>query len=222
MQLCDCTVFFTACLVFTVSSFLFSLPHLSWSFCLSGFLHFCLYFLMMFFLNLFDSSGIRGSVETPFSCIEFLCSAFHGDAPIWSPSLCVCGQPQTPWRCFPWLDPLLTISCSFLPGIFTPLLGYILRKNVWEVNFLSLWKFIVLLFSLVNSCIALDFQLSFSYFLGIQLQSLMHFGSVPLQMEVFPSPFWNLFRSFLIFLGVLNFAMAGLGVCVCVCMCVSC
>ena len=175
---------------------------------------------MMFFLNLFDSSGIRGSVETPFSCIEFLCSAFHGDAPIWSPSLCVCGQPQTPWRCFPWLDPLLTISCSFLPGIFTPLLGYILRKNVWEVNFLSLWKFIVLLFSLVNSCIALDFQLSFSYFLGIQLQSLMHFGSVPLQMEVFPSPFWNLFRSFLIFLGVLNFAMAGLGVCVCLYVCI--
>ena len=86
---------------------------------------------------------------------------------------------------------------------------------MWEVNFLSLWKFIVLLFSLVNSFIGLDSQLSLSYFLGIQLQSLMHFGSVPLQTEAFPSPFWNLFRSFLIFLGVLNFAMAGLDVYVC-------
>ena len=67
-----------------------------------------------------------------------------------------------------------------------------------KLNFLSLQKFIVLISSLVNSCIALDSQLSLSYFLGIQLLSLMHFGSVLLRMEVFPSPFWNLFGSFLL------------------------
>lgn len=84
-----------------------------------------------------------------------------------------------------------------------------------KLNFLSLWKFIVLISSLVNSCIALDSQLSLSYFLGIQLLSLMHFDSVPLQMEVFPSPFWNLFRSFLIFLGSPELCNGRSG-CVCV------
>ena len=90
-----------------------------------------------------------------------------------------------------------------------------------KLNFLSLWKFIVLISSLVNSCIALDSQLSLSYFLGIQLLSLMHFDSVPLQMEVFPSPFWNLFRSFLIFLGSPELCNGRSG-CVCVCSYVLC
>lgn len=169
---------------------------------------------MMLILNLFDSSGIRGSVEPPFllhrvslQCLPWWCSSLE------SFSLCL----------LPASDSLTLLS------LVRSTVDYILFFFSWYIYSLT-WlypkkecvgsklPFTLEMYCLVNSCIALDSQLSLSYFLGILLQSLMHFGSVPLQTEVFPSPFWNLFRSFLIFLGVLNFAMAGLRVCVFVCM----
>ena len=185
---------------------------------LSVFLHFCLYCLMMLILNLFDSSGIRGSVEPPFllhrvslQCLPWWCSSLESFSP--------CLLPAS--------DSLTLLS---LVGSTVDYILFFFSWYIYSLTWLypkkecvgSKLPFTLEMYCLVNSCIALDSQLSLSYFLGILLQSLMHFGSVPLQTEVFPSPFWNLFRSFLIFLGVLNFAMAGLRVCVFVCMYVSC